>query len=229
MKLRFLLPVLVLASVMPAAELTINALDVPFFDPSGHLLRRLKAETATGSLQKPVLKNGRVEFFSSEPADRELLGTLTFAEARYDHKSSVVESDGPVHLTFPQGTMTAIGFRYDLPAGKLILKSAVVLDFPEAHVTGDEGEILLIEDKIDRRLLVSSATIRRNVVITEIKSNAFKIDRAETASAIYRGSDQQLSLASPVTGWRNGEKGEMFGEIAFKVGRQKPSANTTRP
>jgi hypothetical protein len=207
-------------------QLAVNNLDLPLFDTSGRLVRRLVAASATGSLEVLVLKSGTVEFFGAEGAEPEPIGTLTFADATYRKAAGVIESDGPMQLRFANGTLAAVGFRHELLTGRLLLRSAVVLDFPEAHVTGREGEVLLTQNEADQATLVSSATIRGDVAITEFKAiKEISADRLETTSATYTGKDSILRPASPVTMWaKDKSAGKLGGEISVPVGRgSKPT------
>ena len=202
------------------AQLGVIDLDLPVFDSSGRLVRRLKAASGTGSLKVSVLKSGTVEFFGTESATPEKIGTLTFDIATYQAATEIIESEGPMQLRFANGILSAVGFRYELLKGRLILKSAVVLDSAEAHAVGREGEILLSQEKNDRDMLVSVATIRGDVVITEIKIDDVAVERVETASATYTGSDGLLRPAVPVIMWNQGKRGEMKGEIILKISRR---------
>ncbi|MEO7412751.1 MAG: hypothetical protein ABIZ81_05280 [Opitutaceae bacterium] len=209
--------------------LRISDLDLPLFD-EGRLVRRLMAASADVSGDVSVLKSGTVEFFGPDAAKPERIGTLTFADATYHKAAGVIESDGPMLLHFANGTVAARGFRHELLAGRLLLKSAVVLDFPEARVTGLEGEVLLLQEKKAQDMLVSSATIRGDVAITEFKVKEIDGDRLETTAATYTGSDSMLRPASPVSMWTNGKKtGEAGGKISFRVGGSKLESAISDP
>jgi hypothetical protein len=199
---------------------SVKNLDLPLFDPSGRLVRRLMAASGSaprGSLKILVLKSGTVEFFGPDGAEPEKIGTLTFEDATYRKADEVIESDGPMLLRFTNGTLAAVGFRHDLLTGRLLLRSAVVLHSPEAHVTGREGEVFLTQNKADRDMLVSSATIRGEVTITEFSLKEIKADRLETTSATYTGSDSLLRPALPVLGWNKGIKAGEFGGEEFSI------------
>lgn len=198
----------------------ITNLDFPLFDASGRLVRRLTAVSATGSLDVLVLKSGAVEFLGPDGAESAQIGTLTFSEATYRKAAGVIESDGSMQLRFANGTLAAVGFRHELSTGRLFLRSTVVLDFPEAHVTGREGEILLTQAAPDRAMLVSSATISGDVAITGFKPvQEIPADRLETTSATYTGKDSILSPASSISMWAKGKStGKLNGTINVPVG-----------
>lgn len=223
---RIFLLLCALPCLLRGVEFSVGNLDLPLFDASGRLVRRLTAASATGSLDVPVLKTGTVEFFGADGAEPGKIGTLSFADATYHKSAGVIESDGPMQLRFAKGTIAAVGFRYELLTGQLILRSAVVLDFPEAHTTGREGEVFLTQNKADRDMLVSSAVIRGDVTITEIKVSEIKADRVETTSASYTGSDETLRPASPLTTWTEGKKGQLSGEMKLRLGRHPQPGST---
>lgn len=59
-------------------------------------------------------------------------------------------------------------------------------------------------------------------MVTGVKNEKYKFDRAETESAIYTASDGMLRLSSPVICWRDGEKIQVGAEeISIDV-RKKP-------
>ncbi|MEO6568031.1 MAG: hypothetical protein ABIO94_04655 [Opitutaceae bacterium] len=218
--IRFLLCFLLVAGLLHG-QLPVTDLDVPFFDrSSGRLLRRLKAASAIASPETALLKSGTVEFFGSETSPGKI-GTLTFDNAAYRASADVIESEGPMQLRFVNGTLSAVGFRYEFLNGRLILKSAVVLDSAEAHAVGREGEALISQNKADKDMLVSVATIRGDVVITEIKVDNVAVERVETASASYTGEDGLLRPATPVIFWSKGERVEMSGKnLSWPISRR---------
>ena len=227
MTLRALLLFCAFCGVLHGQPLGKN-LDLPLFDPWGRLVRRLKAASASApgrSIDVLVLKSGTVEFFDPDGAVPEKIGTLTFDDATYRKADEVIESDGPMLLQFANGTVAAVGFRYEILSGRLWLRSAVALNFPEAHITGREGEILLTQNKADRDFLVSSATIRGDVTITEFKLKELNADRLTTTHATYTGHDSMLRPAVPIGMWLKGAQIGDMGAEDFSI----PIARKSKP
>jgi len=119
-----------------AAELTIKDLIVPQLDGAGRMIRRLKADSAIGPLEKPRLSNGVVEFFLPQDPNHGKQASLFFLEATYHRSAEMIEGDGQISLISTKGDLSGKGFQYQLISGKLILKSSVIIDLPTAHITG---------------------------------------------------------------------------------------------
>jgi hypothetical protein len=220
-----IIPLLLLfafSSVVSGAEYSVGGLDLPMIDASGRVVRRLRAVSGSGSYDVPRLQTGTVKFFDPTGKNPGEIGTLSFADATFHRATNVIESDGPMKLDFEKGTITAIGFRYDLSAGRLVLKSAVALDLAEAQVNAREGEVILTENKADGDILVSSATLRGDVTITEIKVKGIQFDRIETTSAVYTGSDDILRPAAPMITWT---KGSLGGKIEIPIVKRPRGAS----
>lgn len=206
-------------------EFAMGDLNIPQYDAAGHLIRRLRAESMTGSVQQPLLKNGLVVFFRPVDPPGESIGTLDFSEALYERSKGVIESEGAVRLTSLKGKLSSHGFRYELAQGRLILKSDVSVDLPAGHIVGKHGEVLLSQELTHREYIVSRATIEGDVVATGISDEKYAFDRAETQLAVYTEEDGLLRLASPVTTWIKGEKSIVEGDIKINVGRQSLPRN----
>ena len=82
----------------------------------------------------------------------------------------------------------------------------MVVDLPDAHIAGGTADVFLVQGSVNPDSLISKANISGGVVLTGIKSDRYKFDRAETASANYTASDGIIVLASPVTCWFAGKK-----------------------
>ena len=206
MKKPFVFLILFIGLPALAAELTMMDLTIPQFDVAGRMIRRLKADSATGSFEEPKLRDGVVEFFRPQDANPERLATLDFAEAIYHRLAGVIDGDNHIRVISPKGNLSGDGFQYQLTLGKLILRSTVVIELPTAHITGEKAEALISQSAADQDFTISQATVTGGVVVTGIKSEKFNFDRAETASAVYTASDGKLRLASPVVCWRASEK-----------------------
>jgi hypothetical protein len=213
---------LALASAGKGAEgdrATIEDFDFAFFDASGQLVRRLRAASATGLLDV-ALKKGVADFFGPEGAERVKIGTLLFDEATFHRRTEVVESDGPMDLIVPAGTISAIGFRYEMKTGRLFLMSAVIMKVPEALIAGREAEIVLTESPASRDLLLSRAEIKGDVVVAEIKIKGVDLDRIETPLVVYTGSENLLEISVPLKAWSKGEEIRgTKGAISYRLAR----------
>jgi len=181
-------------------------LTIPQLDAAGHMIRRLKAESATGPLKTPKLSMGVVEFFRPQETNPEKLATLRFNEAVYHSTEEIINGDCLINLDSPRGDLNGVGFNYQLITGKLVLKSSVVIDLPNAHVTGETAEAFFNQNTAIQDSFIQQATISGKVTVTGIKSDKYPFDRAETAKAVYTASDGLLRLSSPVICWRNGQQ-----------------------
>lgn len=206
------------------AELSVKGLNVPQFDAEGRMSRRLKAESATGPADTPKLQNGNVEFFDVAHDNPLPTAKLGFVDAIYHRASAIVDGDGQVHLTSARGDIAGEGFTYELDSGKLLLRSAVTLQLPTATVSAKEGQAVFAQEGQSNGFVISRASLTGGVVVTEIKSDKYNFDRAETESAVYNSNDGKLRLASPVICWRGGEKTIVGAEeITIDVGSQRLS------
>jgi hypothetical protein len=215
---------LLAGSVVAAAELTIKDLSIPQLDVTGRMIRRLRADSASGPLEKPKLSNGIVEFFRLQNSVSDSVSTLHFTDATYQRFAEIIEGDGQIRFDSPKGILSGNGFQYYLAPCRLTLKSAVVIDLPAAHITGKEAEAFFSQSAPDQDFIIKQATILGGVVVTGIKNEKYNFDRAETESAIYTASDGMLRLSSPVVCWRDGEKiliGAGDGGISIDL-RKKP-------
>jgi hypothetical protein len=207
--------------ILGAAELkvTVKSISAPVYDDSGHLIRWLKAEGGSGSDQNSSLKRGSLEFFT--PAGGAVaVSRLDFDDAIFQRQRQQIAGDGHVIYRAPEGQIEGVGFRYEIPAAHLQLRSRVVLTTPNGSVSSQEGEAIMAQDKGKTVTGLVEARLKGSVLFTKAPGAKYDFDRAETASAVYTGADGILTLASPVTTWRGGEKSVLnAGEIQIVLGK----------
>lgn len=197
----------VLGGSVWATEATLKNLVVPEFDAGGRMIRRLKAETATGRLiEKSQLKNGVIEFFEASDGGDAQIATLGFKDAAYDQARHTVEGDGRVVLRSAKGDVAGEGFFYDIDRSRLLLKSAVVIDHNDVRVAGNSGEILLAQAPSAKEALIKEATLKGGIVVSGKLDPKLDIEKAESEQAVYTANDEIITLSSPIYIWRKGVK-----------------------
>jgi hypothetical protein len=200
--------------------LEIKDVDIPLFDTSsGHPLHRLRVKSGIGSFNLMRINEGVVDFFGAEGTERVKIGTLNFKDASYDGRAGLIDSNAPMLFSSLQGTLSAVGFRYEIRTNRLFLKSAVTMKIPEANIAGREAEVLLSESQPTRDLLLSWVEVRGDVAITELKLENPKLDRIETQRAVYTGAESLLEVFAPVKFWSEGTEGSGTGEYKYRLGK----------
>ncbi|HRE81232.1 MAG TPA: hypothetical protein PLN52_09305 [Opitutaceae bacterium] len=200
---------LLLLLILPlagAAEKTFEArgLKISSFGEQGQLIRQIRSETATGPLEAPVNKNGRVDFFKSGETP-DALGVITWTEAIYRKREERII--GNEHVTFSaQGaTLEGKGVQCDLASGRLDLLSEVTASFEKFRINGDKALIVLDPKVKDSRGLVRFAEISGRVVIIPPASADYPFEKAQAPLVKYNAAEHTLLLKSPVTLWKEGK------------------------
>src|SRR5438046_3027757 len=121
-------------------SLTARELKAPVFDVSGHLIRRLTAETANGSMTAARLEKGRVEFFAPASAEQ-VLALLDFEHARYTKDGETIDGDDVISFTSKDGVVRGRGFTCKLETGELTLNSAVTYNSDRFKLSGDHADL----------------------------------------------------------------------------------------
>ena len=198
---------LVLGSSAWAVEATLKNMVVPEFDAAGRMIRRFKAEAATGWLtEKAQLRNGVIEFFETSSGGDVQVATLCFKDAVYERAHQTLEGEGHVALSSTKGDMAGEGFFYDIGHSRLLLKSAVTIDHNGVHVTGNSGEVILAQAPSTKDALIKEATLKGGIVVSGKLDPKLDIEKAESERAVYTGNDEIITLSSPITIWRKGIK-----------------------
>jgi hypothetical protein len=177
------------------------------FDASGHLVRRLSAQTATGPIDATQLEQGRIEFFSPSSAVAPT-AVLTFDHALYQQTDGTIRGEDGVKLTSAGVIISGQGYECRLATGELALRSNVIIDYPGMHLTGGEAEIRF-DAKGHEGEILKEITVKKQVVVVGDAVGKDPVDRAETSVARYNPAEQKIYLKNPVLVWRNGERGEI--------------------
>ena len=211
------------AAFAAPVELAVKGLTIPQFDASGRLLRRITAEHAMGAVMgKSKLENGVVEFFDPRQGEAARVATLSFKDAVYDPKSEIITGENGVVLHSAKGDFTGKGFIYDLGQNRLLLKSAVQLDLPQGRLTGNTAEVRLASGTKMDLALITEARVEGAVTMTRTPDTKLALEKAATDKAVYRGSDETITLKSPVDVWNKGEQTRTTGsDYTLYVGKTR--------
>ncbi len=204
MRLLSLLPLLAIPALAADLSLVMRDVTTPVYDASGHLIRRLTADSASGPFSSPHLENAKIDFFALHSATVSS-ATLTCAHAFYDRATETISGDDLVQLASPKGVVSGHGYVCQVDAGRLTLKSKVTFSADRAVLRGTEAEIRFDpkggnQDQVIREVVVSGT------VTLEPGAADLAFDRAETTHARYDASQQKIFLKAPVTIWRKGQK-----------------------
>ena len=201
--------VLLATAEVKAIDFNFTARDVnaPVFDASGHLLRRLVADSAVGPYSLPHLDKGQIDFFAVDSAER--IAVLTFDQALYHRPEDSIIGDDTVKLVTQQETMTGRGYECRPNAGLLTLRSDVTYESDKVHLTGDRGEMQFDPKGGNRDQMVKDAVVTGNVVVVPAPAAKPEFDRAQTEFAHYDAGAHKIYLKSPVTIWKKGQSSLM--------------------
>jgi len=208
-----------------AQDFSIKNLDMPIYSQSGVLEQRLKSVSASGSILRPTLKSGVIEFYRAIGSAFVAGATLRFDGATYDHATEIVEGDGRIRFTSEQGDIEGVGFRYDIKTQILTLKSQVIAHFEDAEIVGQTAEAVVRKQSGNQGWTIEEALVFGGVVITDFKRGKLQVDRAESDKAKYLRKHGLIVLSSPVKAWRDGKKCEISGSEDIKIPiSQKPAS-----
>jgi len=219
------------ASTGLAQTIRLGGVNAPIYDEIGRLTQRLKAETASGPLDRPTLNSGTVQFYTEgRPA-----GTLVFDQAIYQKSIDSVSGSGRIeYRSDTGGDIAGTGFDYSLKTGLLQLRSDVVAHYFGTKITAAAADSHLTRPHAGQPWLPGDSEMRGNVVVVNLDNPKIPFDRAESEKVSYSGTTQILTVTSPLDLWRGGEKTRLATEkfeVDFKkaVSPEVPSAPNTTP
>ena len=205
-------------SPVPAAGLSIRDLKLPMFDAAGQPTRTLTAASAEGSLDRPVLKSGVIEFHAALGERVAPGSTLHFEDAIYDKAGGFVEGVGPVRFSSSEGDLSGVGFHYEVATGLLKLHRDVLLEpkgakFTGVKIRGKTADAQIAQDPVSHTWALGDTLIHGPVVATGVTIQKVRFDRAETEQVTYTAAKGIITFASPVSAWRGEEKTVLGGEL----------------
>lgn len=200
-----------LVAFVHAQDLSIQHLDMPVYSQAGVLEQRLRSASASGSVLRPTLKLGVIEFYTAAGKIIDAGAKLTFDEATYNHDVETVEGDGLICFSSAQGDIAGVGFRYNIKTQLLTLKSQVIAHFQGAEIVGQTAEAFVQKQSEDHHWAIEEALISGGAVVTGFKHGKLQFDRAESETAKYLGKQGVVVMSSPVKAWKDGKKSEISG------------------
>lgn len=224
---KILSAVIILATSVHAREFSFENLNMPVFGEAGDVEQILTAERGFGQFDRPVLKGGVIEFYTSQG---EIVGKgskLIFDEAIFVRGEEVVKGSGLIRFQSPRGDLSGIGFTYDIEGKKLTLHSHVVAHFEGTEVVGQSAEAVIRKETPNEKWSIDEAVIMGDVVATGFPERSDKIDRVETDQAKYTRHDGILVLSSPIHFWINGERVEADAD-EFRINLSEDRTNAEK-
>lgn len=210
---RLLCCVLLLACSAWAAsgEFGLTGGKISLFDAQGRLDRRLSGDLS-GPPATLRIRAGVVDFFDPEKPTATPLAQLFLNEALYTKADSLITGVGELRFRSPEGNLTGQGYRYDLAADRITMKSGFRLELPDSFIEGREAVIQL--GRRDNKPFVQSleATGDTELVLIPKDPEKFKIDRAYTRRAWYADADTTLHFALPARAIYQGQESPLGGD-----------------
>lgn len=207
---------LLAASVGLAAEASFNSQDLRLtsFSADGWVTRKLAAASATGALSSPTIEQARVEFFANQPAGPRV-AVLDVPRAQYLKAEEIVWGDGRLDFMTDKGTASGRGFRCQLVAGILDLRSEVKAATPVFELTGDQGTIAFDPQRSDKDDVIRRLEVTGNVVVTRVATAKAAFDRAESSHVRYSADENKLYLKVPARVWHKGQQAVLESKTGF--------------
>lgn len=224
-----ILSLLLLALPATAADFSLVMRDVatPVYDASGHPIRRLTADSASGPFASPRLEKAKIDFFSLA-SSKVPTAVLTCEHALYQRATETIKGEDLVQLSTPKGVVSGHGYVCRIDAGLLTLNAKVTFAADRAVLRGTHAEIRFDpkggkQDEVIREVVVSGT-----VTLEQIPAHS-GFDRAETTHARYDAAQQKIFLKTPVTTWSKGQKSVVnirSGFVEIDVGEKAHPAPT---
>ena len=207
-------------------EFKSHGLNATVFDSSGHLIRRLTANSALGPVEDLRLEIGRIDFFSTDSEvdpqtviefsqgiyrkflEKEVItgqGLITLTSHRikamvevsgYGYECTLKAKKNPDTLTLHSNVKFYLQGRYRMTADKAIVSFGQINSHPSVECVDD-------------------AFISGNVIVVPVGTGKNKFDKLECASAKYNAAQNEIFVKSPVTVWKNGEKSLLNDRTGF--------------
>ncbi|HVU35465.1 MAG TPA: hypothetical protein VHE61_18650 [Opitutaceae bacterium] len=183
-------------------------LRLPIFDASGHLLRRVTAASAFGPLDAPRLEQGRVDFFAAD-AETAPVATLLFDQAVYGRATEQLTGGGAITFTSGAGTLSGQGYECRPGAGWLTLQRQVKFASGDIVATGDQADVHFDPQGRKGEDMVRRVRLTGRVVVVPAAAAKVPFERVESTEARYEAGEQKIYVKTPVTVWKNGQRGVM--------------------
>jgi hypothetical protein len=201
-----LIVLFVLGSMAASGEpLVARGLRAPVFDAAGRLVRRITAAAATGPVERPVVEEGRLEFFGEE-SETVASAVIEFDRAEYNGIGKHIRGERAVRFVTSSATVAGRGFDCALGESVLTLNSEVRFESERFEVSSERAEILFDPNRKQHEGAIRQATLLGRTVIHRTVTAKAPFDRAETEYARYSADEAKVYLKTPVLAWTRGEK-----------------------